>query len=366
MFEWAACKKILIIRADNMGDLLMSSPAIRAVKQSFNAQITVLTSSMATGIAAYLTDIDEVITYNLPWVKTIDTAPAEFFFDIVKEIKEKKFDGAIIFSVYSQNPLPAAMLAFLAGIPLRLAYCRENPYELLTHWYPDPEPYSIIKHQVRRDLELVSRIGVFTTNEKISIKPNKEAWISTQRKLTRLGVDVSKPWLILHAGVSETKREYPFECWVEIATQLINDFNYQVLFTGSKTESTLTENLKNTVGDGAYSLGGQLSLDEFITLISESPILVSVNTGTIHIAAATNTPVVVLYALTNPQHLPWKVAGKALMFDVPANQQSKNEVIKFVADNYITKASLLISTEQVVTAVKDILDGDLQLIPEML
>ncbi|MDB5119094.1 MAG: glycosyl transferase family 9 [Sphingobacteriales bacterium] len=366
MLEWAACKKILIIRADNLGDLLMSSPAIRAIKQSFHAHITVLTSSMATGIASYLPDIDEVITYNVPWVKTNEAVPADHFFGIVKEIKERNFDGAIIFSVYSQNPLPAAMLAFLAGIPLRFAYCRENPYELLTHWYPDPEPYSIIKHQVRRDLELVSKIGAFTTDEKIRITAKEDAVFTTEQKLNELMVDLNKPWLILHAGVSETKREYPFERWVETAKQIINELGYQVLFTGGKSEKSLTDNLRNAVGNNSFSLGGLLSLDEFIALINKAPIVISVNTGTIHLAAATNTPVVVLYALTNPQHSPWQVAGKVLPFDVPKNQQSKNEVIKFVNETYFNKSNKNISPDEILIAVKNILNGNKEVIPEML
>ncbi|MDB5014583.1 MAG: glycosyl transferase family 9 [Daejeonella sp.] len=366
MLEWATCKKILIIRADNMGDLLMSSPAIRAVKQSFQAHITVLTSSMATGIAAYLTEIDEVITYDLPWVKTDNALPADHFFQIVQEIKEKQFDGAIIFSVYSQNPLPAAMLAFLAGIPLRLAYCRENPYELLTHWCPDPEPYSIIKHQVRRDLELVQKIGASTKDEMIRITAREGVWHTAKSKLVNLSFDLNKPWLVLHAGVSETKREYAFECWVETAKQIINEFGHQVLFTGGKSEKALTDSLQQAVGPHSFSLGGLLNLDEFIALISHAPTLVSVNTGSIHIAAATSTPVVVLYALTNPQHSPWKVAGKVLPFDVPQNRQSKNEVIKFVTDTYFNKSNQMVSPEKILIAVRNILNGDTELIPEML
>src|SRR3954468_24669224 len=68
--EWSHCKNILCIRADNMGDLLMSTPALRALKESFGAKITVLTSSMAASIAGYIGEIDEVIVYDLPWVKT--------------------------------------------------------------------------------------------------------------------------------------------------------------------------------------------------------------------------------------------------------------------------------------------------------
>ena len=148
MTDWSNCRNILCIRPDNMGDLLMSGPAIRAIKASFETKITVLTSSMATAIAALMPEIDEVMVFDVPWVKTQEAANKEAVAQIVSRLAEKKFDAAVIFTVFSQNPLPSAMLAYLAGIPKVLAYCRENPYGLLSDWVPDEEPYALIRHQV--------------------------------------------------------------------------------------------------------------------------------------------------------------------------------------------------------------------------
>src|SRR5690606_21368699 len=66
---WSHCNNLLIIRPDNMGDLLMSSPAIRALKETFSCRITLLTSTAAAGAAALLPEIDDLLVYNLPWVK---------------------------------------------------------------------------------------------------------------------------------------------------------------------------------------------------------------------------------------------------------------------------------------------------------
>ena len=59
---------------------------------------------------------------------------------MIERLRAARFDAAVIFTVYSQNPLPAALLCYLADIPLRLAHCRENPYQLLTDWVAEPEP----------------------------------------------------------------------------------------------------------------------------------------------------------------------------------------------------------------------------------
>ncbi|MDB5140125.1 MAG: hypothetical protein JWR12_2041 [Mucilaginibacter sp.] len=338
-----------------MGDLIMNGPALRALKTSFNAKITVLTSSMAAGIAEFMPEIDEVMVYDLPWVKTSSLADGEGFNEIITKIKEKNFDAAVIFTVYSQNPLPSVMLAYLAGIPKRLAYCRENPYELLTNWVPDKEPYTVIKHQVRRDLELVATVGAYTPFEELILKTDKTINDVLRNKLIRAGVNLKNPWLIIHPGVSETKREYPKEKWVNAAKKIISELGFQVLVTGSASEDALTQQLQKEIGVGSYSLGGVFNLSEFITLVGMAPVILSVNTATVHIAAATGTPIVVLYALTNPQHTPWKVSCKVLPFQVPVSEHSKNEVIRHVNNFFYREPVEMPDETAVLNAVKELL-----------
>ncbi|MDF2431774.1 MAG: hypothetical protein JWP44_1405 [Mucilaginibacter sp.] len=338
-----------------MGDLIMNGPALRALKVSFDAKITVLTSSMAAGIVEFMPEIDEVMVYDLPWVKTTSIADSEGFIEIITKIKERKFDAAVIFTVYSQNPLPSVMLAYLAGIPKRLAYCRENPYQLLTHWVPDKEPYTVIKHQVRRDLELAATVGAYTPDEELILKTDESIRNKLQNKLIETGINIKDPWLIIHPGVSETKRGYTEDKWIAAAKKIINELGFQVLFTGSGSEKALTQRLQEAIGEGSYSLGGILNLGEFITLIGIAPVVLSVNTATVHIAAATGTPVVVLYALTNPQHTPWKVPCKVLPFQVPVEAHSRNEVIRYVNDFFYREPVELPCESEVFNAAKALL-----------
>ncbi len=330
MQGWHDCKKILCIRPDNMGDLLMTTPALRALKHTFDAHITVLTSSMAAGIAKYIPEIDDVIIFDVPWVKTSTAGEEDAVFNLVPQLRLQQFDAAVIFTVYSQNPMPTIMLAYLAGIPLRLAYCRENPYQLLTHWVPDKEPYTFIKHQVRRDLDLVAHLGAVAHNEDLSLTASTGTWHTVQQKLQQQGINFERPWLIMHPGVSEPKRQYPSELWAETAHKVVQQMGYQVLFTGAPSEQLLAGTIHAEAGLGTFNIAGLLSLEELILLLQQAGMLVSVNTGTIHIAAALKTPVVVLYALTNPQHTPWKTECQILPFAVPAETQSRNEVIQYV------------------------------------
>jgi ADP-heptose:LPS heptosyltransferase len=364
--DWSSCKKILCIRPDNMGDLLMSSPAIRAIKETFQCHLTVLTSTAGALIARFIPEIDDVISFDVPWVKQDGMPDTESTLGLIELLKQKRFDAAVIFTVYSQNPMPSVMLTYLAGIPRRLAYCRENPYDLLTHWVPDKEPYEVVYHQVRRDLEMVKTIGARTSDERLSLKWEQRKWNDVEKKLAKLGIDTQRPWLIMHAGVSEKKREFDARELVAAGQQIVNELNYQVLLTGSRSEQQLINKLQAGIGNGAFSLAGLFDIEEFISLVAEAPLVISVNSGPIHIAAATGTPVLVLYALTNPQHLPWKVSGKALYYAVPLHLRSRNEVIRFVHEHLFQPVEEPVTASEIVAEAREILlNKSLEPFPEL-
>ncbi len=335
--DWKKCKNILCIRADNMGDVIMSTPAFRALKETFDCRLTLLTSKMGSLIAPFIKEIDETIVFDLPWVKTNNTTHSKECLELIEKLKSFQFDAAIIFTVYSQSPLTSALITYLANIPLRLAYCRENPYELLTDWIPDKEPYSFIQHQVTRDLNLVKSIGAVTNNEHLSIWFNKNAFKTAVEKLKTIGFNQNKKWIIVHAGVSEIKREYPETFWIDVINILQQQTELQILLTGTENEKPLTQRIYQATGENVFNAAGILNIEEFIAVIAHAELVISVNTATVHIAAALNKPVVVLYALTNPQHTPWLTKNLVLPFSVPEKLKSKNEVIEFINQSYFNK-----------------------------
>jgi len=106
------------------------------------------------------------------------------------------------------------------------------------------------------------------------------------------------------------------------------------LLTGARDEKELTDNIQVRVGEGSFSIAGLLAIEEFIALIARAPLLISVNTSAVHIAAALKTPVIVLYALTNPQHEPWMTRSVVLPFEVPKRLQSRNQVMQYVNETH--------------------------------
>lgn len=330
MFTWKDCKSLLCVRLDNMGDVLMTSPAIRAISETYtHTKITLLTSTRGSKIGPFLPGVHNILTYDAPWVQAGNegTSPASFM-TIVRKLKTLKFDGAIIFTVYSQNPFPGALLVYQAGIPLRLGFSHHNPYQLLTHWIPDPEPQKLIRHEVERQLDLVAQIGCYTSNNKIQLSLPKSTFRYVNRLFQLININIRKPWIILHPGASDKRRIFSPEIYSQVMKKLTG-YGVQILLTGTKKELEITEYISKSVGKNVINLCGKLNLFQLITLIKNSPLLISNNTGPVHIAAAVQTPVIVLYANTNPQHVPWKVPHKVLTYDVPCQDCQRNICDKF-------------------------------------
>lgn len=352
--DWSQYKNILCIRPDNIGDVIMTTPALRALKeQTQGRKITLLTSKMAQSIVEYIPYVDNVIIHTFPWVQMYNYNTSQSEVEaIINDIKQRQFDAAVIFNVYSLNPVPSIMLAYLARIPNILAYSREKLYGLANYWVPDYEPLFELKHEVRRQLDLVAMIGAHPSNQKLSLKFSKNKISEVKNILQTLGINSNSQCIVMHIGVSEKKRQYPIELFSQAGRQLI-ERGYKILLTGTDEEKALVERVKKEIGSATYSLAGMLDLGQLIALIDISSLIISNNTAPVHIAAAVNTPVIVLYATTNPQHLPWMVTYKALLFDVQ-DTKSANVIVKYVDDNYFRPVSLP-QPDDIVQAVEDVL-----------
>jgi lipopolysaccharide heptosyltransferase II len=310
-------KRILCIRLDNLGDVLMTTPALHALRTSAPGRhITLLASRSGALAARYIDDVDNVIEYEAPWVKNNRSADAATDLDMRTRIQAEGFDAAVIFTVYSQNPMPAAMLCHLAGIPRRLAHCRENPYALLTDWVAEPEPQTGTRHEVERQLALVQHVGAQSANTRMHFNVRSDDIHSLAIKLAERGLSIDEPFITMHPGATAASRRYPADRFAQAGAQLADKTGWPVLITGGLDEADIC-----TQAGGSHwmtvNLAGVLALGELAALIARTKVLISNNSGPVHIASALGTPVVDLYALTNPQHTPWQTPHRVLHHDVP-------------------------------------------------
>jgi ADP-heptose:LPS heptosyltransferase len=125
------------------------------------------------------------------------------------------------------------------------------------------------------------------------------------------------PLVVAHVGATAPSRRYPAQRFAEALDLVVAEQRAHVVLTGDESEVQLVESVRGAMRSSAYTLAGCLDFAELCAVIETADLLVSNNTAPAHIAAALGTPVVDLYALTNPQHVPWRVPHRVLNFDVP-------------------------------------------------
>lgn len=322
---WRSARNLLCVRLDALGDLLMTGPAIRALKRAHpERRITVLTSPAGAAIGQFMPGIDALVVHQAPWIK--GTPPRTSADDrvLLARLRAQEFDAAVIFTVYSQSALPAAQFCYLADIPLRLAHCRENPYQLLTDWVPETEPQQGVRHEVKRQIDLVAHADATADDDRLRLNLPAECFTRARTLLAGLRLGPHARWVLLHPGASAPSRRYPPASFARAADVLVHEHGCQVVYTGSAAEAGLIADIQAQMRAPSHSLAGRLDPGALGALIALAPVLVANNSGPAHIAAAVGTPVVVLYALTNLQHMPWHVESRVLYHDVPCKNCYKS------------------------------------------
>ncbi len=310
-----ALRRVLLARVDNLGDVLLTTPAFRAVRQALPWAHLVLLAGPAGCEAGRLNpDIDETILYHAPNEDVYFSLPQdpEREMAAIGALKECNFDAAIIFTSYKQSALPVAYLCYLAGIPLRAAGSFEGSGSLLTHRHRYEETVPI-KHETLRGLELTEFLGFPSVEPEMVLVPREEDEEGATRLLEQHGIE---RFVVVHPGSSASSRTYPAERYTSVVEELAGKGGLPVLVTGGPGEEDLSRRVAGSVG---VPLGGETSFGEFAALVGRATVVVTNNTGTTHVASALKTPVVTVFAGTNPpeQWGPWRTLSRLLTHPVP-------------------------------------------------
>jgi ADP-heptose:LPS heptosyltransferase len=323
--RWQAAERILAVRLDNLGDVLVTTPAIHAVKTSIpEAVITLLASTVGAQVGQLNPDIADVIVHEAPWVDPWQRLPHDSAREqaLIAQIRGQRFDAAVIFTSFRQSPLPAAYLCYLADVPLRLAASIDGPGSLLTTRHRHPERPM---HEVERGLDLVGAIGCAPNDPDLVLQVPADAAKRASRWLddVRATTGGRGPVVVLHPGCSMPARTYPWEQFAEVTDLLVDRVRATVLLTGAEAERRLIERivgrLRPSTRPFVHQLAGEVTFAGLCALIERADLTITNNTGPMHVAAAVKTPVVALFALTNPpaQWGPWRVPHRQLFHDVP-------------------------------------------------
>jgi ADP-heptose:LPS heptosyltransferase len=301
---WQDVRNLLVMRLDNIGDVIMTTPVLQALRENLpEAKITLMSSPSGAATAALLPWIDQVLPWRVLWqdLGRLDFNPSREW-ELVAMLKAHNFDGAIVLTSFSQSPHPAGLICALAEIPLRLGESKEQDQGTLTHAI-SPAPDTI--HQVDRNLRLIESVGFQVRDRRLALYPSDQSQQSAARMLQRQLQDragsADIPYLLLNPWTTCPSRNYDPHRFAIAAQRLSQITGWSVVVTGIEKDRDRAQILLSILGERAIDLVGTTSLDELVVLVKTARLVLTNNTSTMHIADAMGTPMVVMFAGTEEE-----------------------------------------------------------------
>ena len=317
--DWAALGRLLVVRPDNLGDVLMTGPALAALRTAApQARIDLLASPAGAAAGPLLPDLDGVLVGQVSWQRLgadPGTDPADPDGELVARLRGRGYAAAIILTSFSQSPWPAGYACQLAGIPVRAGLSKEFGGCGLTHWVPAPDDGL---HQVDRALYLLDRLGVAAAPPVLRAVVPATGRAAARAALTRHGVSPDAPHAVLLPGASCPSRRYPPERFRAVARDLARS-GLPVVVCGPEPERELVRGVAGEDEPGVVAMAGQLDVPGLAGLLAGAAVAVTNNSGGAHLADAVGTPVVVLFAGTElvEQYRPRSVRAAVLGVPTP-------------------------------------------------
>jgi ADP-heptose:LPS heptosyltransferase len=280
-------RRLLAVRLDNAGDVLLAGPALRAAAAGSD-EVVVLAGPQGAAAARLLPGVDDVLVWACPWIAgsppPVDAGAID---TLVRELERRRFDRALVFTSYHQSPLPTALVLRMAGIGWVGAISEDYPGSLLD-----------LRHRVDDDLPEPERALSLAEAAGLALAPGDDGSLRVRSALPSVAPLVGgEPYVVLHPGTSVPARAWPPERFAACAAKLTRQ-GYRVVVTGTPSEAALTATV--AAAGPALDLGGLTSMAELASVLAGASAVVVANTGPAHLAAAVGTPVVSLFAPTVP------------------------------------------------------------------
>ena len=294
---FSSLERILAVRLDNIGDVVMMGPALRSLKQAFPAaQLTLMASPSGSQVAPLLPWVDDVFPWEAVWQEISGQVPMDTGkeFALIDLLQQRHFDAAFIFTGFNQSPYPAAYACYLAQIPIRVGQTWEFGGGVFSH---PVRPLADDSYQVDRNLHLLEAVGIPVLDRSMALQVPAAGQEIAAMRLFSLGLD-KQPYLVLAPGASAFSRRYPEARFAQAARQLAQT-GLPVVIIGGPHEVGKYPLLERMAEEGTlpvYSLIGRTTLTEMAAIICRSALVIANNSGAMHFAAAFNRPAVLLYS----------------------------------------------------------------------
>jgi lipopolysaccharide heptosyltransferase II len=297
-------RRILVVRVDLIGDVVLSLPAVRALKRAYpHAAIDMLVLKSSAGVLAAEGDVARVLTFDpYFWRKPLDALKPATWREaraLFGALRAARYDLAI-----SISGDIASILTRVTGARRRVGYAGEAYPFLLT----DPIPgarYRVHQHEVRYVQALARAAGgiVVSGDEllALSVVPQSAADIDNRLRQARRRLGVQGPLVAIHVGARNGQaKRWPAQHIAALANRLAREQDALVVLTGAPNEEPLAHAVLRHADAPLLDLVGKTSVPELVAVLAASDQLVTGDSGPMHIACALRTPVVALHGPTDP------------------------------------------------------------------
>jgi ADP-heptose:LPS heptosyltransferase len=308
--DLAAARRILVVRPDNVGDVVLLTPALRALRAAApRARIDLLASPAGTAVAPMIPELSGVLTASPSWQQLTAPDDPEAAAAVVRDeralldrITAGGYDVMLVFTSFSQSPWPAAHLGLLAGVGTRVVHSREFAGAVATHWVTPPPDTT---HHVDRSLHLVEALGAAARGRNPTLRVPVAAYAEADAVLAAV-LDPGcgpgrRPFALLVPGASCPSRRYPTVRFGAAAAALASA-GLPVLVAGTVAEAGLVAEVVARAGCRTADVPVRplppVGLPVFTALIARAAVALTNNSGGLHLADAVGTPVVVTYSGT--------------------------------------------------------------------
>ncbi|MBI4398439.1 MAG: lipopolysaccharide heptosyltransferase II [Candidatus Omnitrophica bacterium] len=283
--------KILITRTDRIGDVVLSTPVLEAMRTRFPfAHIALMVSPVTRALVEGNPNLDQVLVYDKSgkeksWMGT---------WKFARRLRQEEFDIAI--HLHPSNRVH--WVSFLARISIRLGYRYKN-YRLLTHVIPHKK-HEGLKHEARYNFDLLKVLGIAVPEELRTHVPLSERAYETLAQIkNELGL-AQEPFIALHPGSSCPSKMWAPSRFAELADRIAEKFGIKTVWIGGEEEKNLSGQISKWMKTKSVDFTAKLNLDQTVWLIKQSRLLISNDSGPVHIAGAVGTPVISIFGRKQP------------------------------------------------------------------
>ena len=279
-------KRILIARTDRIGDVLLSTPVIKALRDKYpHSYIAMMVSAYARDIVEGNPYLDKVIIYDKEvlhksWLSS---------FRFAQGLKKNKFDLAVILHPTNRVHL----VSFLAGIPKRVGYDRKLGF-LLTDRIRHTKQLGE-KHELEYNLDLLRYLGIEPQGKNLfmPLKPESEKWV--KELFRQEGIREADRLLAIHPAASCPSKIWPPERFAQTADKLAQNYGFKILVIAGPKDVKLAEALVKHLRSSVINLAGKTSITQLASLLKRCSLFISNDSGPVHIASAVGTPVISIF-----------------------------------------------------------------------